>query len=125
MKVRCKSCGKVVKLPNGQIGRDSLCPECGLSITTPTIKRESKYIPTKGTEPTTTIASKSGKGVIPTRDKTVEVIGWIVTVFVLVMLGAIARAIWEESIIGGIFASAVCIIITIAVGIWFQNKARR
>jgi phage FluMu protein Com len=120
MKLRCTNCGKVVKFGRKSYEGSSVCPECHSEINTILSTSQNEDLPITDTGQTI-----SSKGRITASDKTVEAIGWIVTLLVLAVLGCLARILWKVSNAMGLIATGVCILVTLAVGVWFNNKARR
>ena len=116
MKIRCTSCHKVVKVRAGQPLR---CPECGSQMgpTAPATQIENRA----GTGQ----AASSSKGVLPRHSRTVEAVGCLVTVIVLGVAGGLASATGEHSGTAWLAVVAVAIVVTVAIGVWFHNQARR
>jgi hypothetical protein len=119
MKVRCNSCGKVVKVsgPTPPVGIS--CPACRGALLEGQSQGQSQ------TSQTGIVSqSSSTKGKVQAHSKATALSGYVAVMLVLVCSGVLARTIGADSGLSWL-VWLLGIIAAVVVGIWFQNKSRK
>lgn len=116
MKVRCKGCGKVIKIDT-VVASDS-CPECGYSLSVTTQPLSSVPSPTSNF-PT------PGKGELPKENKSARNAGCLVMGVLLFGVPMLIAAITSEDNAAYWFLAIGALIALIPLGVWFERNTIR
>ena len=117
MKVRCKGCGKVVKVVATSVS--DRCPSCGYCQTDSTQRLSPPPIPTSQ-------FGKTSKGELPTEDKSARNVGCLIMGVLLFGVPALIAAITGGGDNAVYWALAIgALIALIPLGVWFERNTIR